>query len=765
MPDHDGDQIYRFFHRARDQAPAEREAWLRRQGLSEAVVVEVLQLLAGAARESVLRPVETGALPPRVGGGLGVPPIPEKIGPYRVISKLGEGGLGVVYLAERREPMVQRVALKVVKPGSDSAAALARFDQERQALAIMAHPNIATILDGGQTEGGSPYFVMEYVQGAPITRYCDEKRLTIRERLELFMSVCDAVQHAHHKGVIHRDLKPSNILVTEVDRRPVAKVIDFGIAKAMGPGLGSQTMYTEAGLFVGTPEYMSPEQAGVGAFDVDTRADVYSLGVVLYELLVGVLPFDSQSLRAEGIAGLQKIIRESDAPRPSTRLRMAPADRVTLIAECRREAPDHLRSELGRELEWIPLMAIRKDRNERYASARELAEDIGNYLEGRPLIAGPESAAYRARKFLRRHKAGVIASSIVLLSILLGIGATVRSLLIRAADLDRTRQALRASAELIDALSDETADDAKFENSLNKAAALIESGENWPDLDSAADIAMGCAHAYNNRGRHPDALRLAKRGLELRQRLYGDDHVVTLDARQNVALYMFLAGRMNESLEVLRKLLADDIRVLGEDEDRTLNCRQTLIGCLIGLNRIEEADKEVQALLAAGQRRGPAARDYLVDAQLLRCEILVRQHKLAEAIALADRTIAEEELANGPNSRAALGARRVRGVMALEARDYAQAVAILIPTLEAMNEAFSARDPYVILCTAVSIDSLAQNGQLEEAVKLAERQLRRLRQQLGVQSPAIQELAKRLRELLGDKPPTPEQARLLSGIS
>ncbi|MBX3402734.1 MAG: serine/threonine protein kinase [Phycisphaeraceae bacterium] len=368
----------------------------------------------------------------------------DQIGPYKLLEVLGEGGFGTVWLAERREPMVQRVALKIIKPGMDSRAVIARFEQERQALALMDHPCIAKVLDAGATPAGRPYFVMEHVKGAPITDYCDRQRLTIRQRLELFIKVCDAVQHAHTKGIIHRDLKPSNILVAVGDaREPRPVVIDFGVAKAIASRLTEKTVFTQHGQIIGTPEYMSPEQAEMSETSIDTRTDIYALGVVLYELLTGALPFDTRTLRSAGYAAIQKMIREVDPPRPSTRLTSL-GDASTRAADARHARLSDLVTELRGELEWIPLKALRKDRVERYRNASELADDIGNYLNNRPLIAGPESATYKARKFVRRNRAGVFAAGLVLAALLLGVVGTSIGM-VRARAAERTARAAEAA--------------------------------------------------------------------------------------------------------------------------------------------------------------------------------------------------------------------------------------------------------------------------------------------------------------------------------
>ena len=381
-----------------------------------------------------------------------------RVGPYRLLTLLGEGGFGMVWLAERREPIVQRVALKVIKPGMDSRAVIARFEQERQALAVMDHPNVARVFDAGTTDapsGSRPYFVMEYVKGEPITRFCDRMRLTVRQRLELFIPVCEAVQHAHHKGLIHRDLKPGNMLVVPTEPGDgsqtsgsralgVPKVIDFGISKAISHLLTDKTIYTEQGQVLGTPEYMSPEQADLGAVDVDTRADVYSLGVVLYELLAGLLPFGPEEIRGRGFSEVQRLIRETPAPRPSTRL-ATPGSGSRAIAESRRATPEELRATLRTELEWIPLRALRKDRADRYSTPADLAQDIRNYLEGRPLTAGPESGLYRFRKFVRRRRVPVLAGSLIFLAL---IGGTIgTSIGMRWALRERTEARLAADRE------------------------------------------------------------------------------------------------------------------------------------------------------------------------------------------------------------------------------------------------------------------------------------------------------------------------------
>ncbi|MGA8598167.1 MAG: serine/threonine-protein kinase, partial [Bryobacteraceae bacterium] len=312
----------------------------------------------------------------------------DDFGRYHILRPLGEGGMGTVYLAEQREPIRRRVALKVIKLGMDTNEVLARFANERQALAMMDHPNIARIFDAGATPKGRPYFVMEYIDGVPITLYCDGNRMTIGQRLELFLAVCRAVQHAHHKGVIHRDLKPSNVLVTEQEGRPLPKVIDFGIAKATEQWAVENTLLTQFGQMVGTPEYGSPEQAEVMTGDIDERSDVYSLGVLLYELLIGTVPFDAARMRQAGLAEMLRIIREEEAPSLSRRLNTMGAAAVN-IATHRQTDPASLHHVVDGDLNWITLKALEKVRERRYPSVAELAADVQRYLEHRPVLASP----------------------------------------------------------------------------------------------------------------------------------------------------------------------------------------------------------------------------------------------------------------------------------------------------------------------------------------------------------------------------------------
>ena len=372
------------------------------------------------------------------------------VGRYRLLERIGEGGFGVVFMAEQTEPVRRTVALKILKLGMDTGQIVARFEAERQALALMDHPNIARVFDAGQTESGRPYFVMELVKGESITAFCDRNKLSVPERLELFATVCEAVQHAHTKGVIHRDIKPTNVLVSFADGRPVPKVIDFGIAKAIDRPLTEKALFTEMRQLVGTPEYMSPEQAE-GSRDIDTRTDVYSLGVVLYELLTGATPFESTKLRSAAYGEIQRIIREVEPPKPSTKL-SGSLQTKSGVATNRRTQADALAVMIKRELDWIVMKALEKDRARRYESPSRLMADVKRFIKGDAVEAVPPSMVYRSRKFVRRHRAGVVAGLVVAASLVIGLAAALwqRGVAVeqRAAALEQKQAAELRSEEL-----------------------------------------------------------------------------------------------------------------------------------------------------------------------------------------------------------------------------------------------------------------------------------------------------------------------------
>src|SRR3954462_8005519 len=382
------------------------------------------------------------------------------IGPYKLLQQIGEGGMGVVFMATQAVPIQRTVAIKIIKPGMDTRQVIARFEAERQAVAMMDHPNIAKVLDAGTTETGRPYFVMELVKGVPITKYCDEKNLSLRARLKLLLQVCEAVQHAHQKGVIHRDIKPTNVLVAEYDDHAVPKVIDFGVAKATSHKLTERTMFTEFGQVVGTVEYMSPEQAKLNQLDIDTRSDIYSLGVLLYELLTGSTPFARKRLRSAAFDEMLRIIREEDPPKPSTRLSTTGA--LPSIAANRGSQPNKLSGLVRGELDWVVMKALEKDRNRRYETANSFAADIQRYLDDEAVQACPPSAMYRVRKFARRNRSVLIVAMLLCSAVLVTlVGLTASTLLIsreQRATADALQDVTLAKADLQGTLERERRD-------------------------------------------------------------------------------------------------------------------------------------------------------------------------------------------------------------------------------------------------------------------------------------------------------------------
>jgi serine/threonine protein kinase/tetratricopeptide (TPR) repeat protein len=425
-------------------AGAERDRYLDAASAGNpGLRTEVESLLAAAARAGGF--LEAPAMEVTVD----LPPVGERpgatVGSYKLLQPLGEGGMGTVWMAEQTEPVRRKVAVKLIKAGMDSKQVLGRFEAERQAIALMDHPNIAKVFDAGATEAGRPFFAMELVKGVPITKFCDERRLTPRERLGLFVPVCQAVQHAHQKGVIHRDLKPSNVLVALYDGRPVPKVIDFGVAKAVGQDLTGRTLFTEVGQVVGTFEYMSPEQAELNQLDIDTRSDVYALGVLLYELLTGSTPLERRRLKAAAMAEVLRLIREEDPPRPSTRLSES-KDALPAISAQRQTEPARLTRLVKGELDWIAMKALEKDRSRRYESAAGLANDVERYLTDEPVLACPPSAAYRLRKFVRRNRVAVFVAGLTACLLVAGAAGTAVGL-VRALAAERRAVADRDDKE------------------------------------------------------------------------------------------------------------------------------------------------------------------------------------------------------------------------------------------------------------------------------------------------------------------------------
>jgi eukaryotic-like serine/threonine-protein kinase len=661
---------------------------------------------------------------------------PEQIGPYRVLEVIGEGGMGVVYKAEQRSPITRIVALKLIKLGMDTKEVVARFEAERQALALMDHTNVARVFDAGATDQGRPYFVMEYVAGEPITDYCDKHKLTVRQRLELFAQVCEGVQHAHMKGIIHRDLKPTNVLVTLHDGTPMTKVIDFGIAKATQQRLTERTLFTETGRLIGTPEYMSPEQAEMSGLDVDTRTDVYALGVLLYELLTGALPFDPKSLRAAAYAEVQRIVREQDPPPPSTRLSSLAAELRNGVASARRIGFEELARQLRRELEWIPLKAMRKDRTERYRTANELADDVRNYLAGRPLMAAPESTWYRLRKNARRHRGPVIAASAVLVALLLGVTATSVALVgqTRARrEAESHRQASeqqRAVAEEQRTIAEEISqfllnmlagtdvgglygDKVTVVQSVEAASQLLDAGhlKGKPLVEAAVRNTIGIT--LKSLDRRNQAKVHLDRALALRRGALPAGDPLIAQSLVNLADLLTVSGDAPNAEPMLLEAMAIQRAALGPNDPDVAATLNNLARALEDLRRLGEAEaryrESLQISRAAAKPEGVAVTlDNLA-------ELLRRQQRQPEAERLLREAIEIRRKAFGPtHPRTA----RTLKALALVQRDLGKiddAEASYRAAIEVQQATFTPEHPEVVTTRNNLATLLLQQGRFGEA--------------------------------------------------
>jgi eukaryotic-like serine/threonine-protein kinase len=573
----------------------------------------------------------------------------EKIGHYKILQQIGEGGCGVVYMAEQEEPVRRRVALKVIKLGMDTKQVVARFEAERQALAIMDHPNIARVLDAGTTEAGRPFFVMELVRGIRITDYCDQNRLSPAERLSLFVQVCHAIQHAHQKGIIHRDIKPSNILVTLHDGVPVPKVIDFGIAKAMDQRLTDKTLFTQFEQFIGTPAYMSPEQAEMSGLDIDTRSDLYSLGVLLYELLTGRTPLDPKELLAAGVYEMRRTIREKEPPKPSTRLSTMLEGDLTTIARQRHAPPPKLIHQIRGDLDWIVMKALEKDRTRRYETANSFAADVEHFLHNEPVVARPPSTVYRLQKLVRRNRlafaaAGAVSASVLiglvistwmffrekearrladrearhnqqvarfLEDMLKGVGPSVaqgRDTALLREILDNTVKRLttdlrdqpEVQADLCNTIGEvyRALGQLKKAEQMHRDARGLQGKGASRKGDQVAISLSDLAFVLRDQGQLTEAEALQREALELRRKAHGNEHSDVALSLNNLALVLRSQGKLVEAEKLHREALAMQRKLLGYENVGVATSLNNLAFALRDGGKLAEAEKCFRESLA-----------------------------------------------------------------------------------------------------------------------------------------------------------------------
>jgi serine/threonine protein kinase/tetratricopeptide (TPR) repeat protein len=727
--------------------PAERAALLDRACAGEPAlrqrVEHLLRAYQGAG--SFLE-----APAPNSGVTVDEPPITEQpgevVGPYKLMEQIGEGGFGLVFVAEQQHPVRRKVALKVIKPGMDTRDVIARFEAERQALALMDHPNIAKVLDAGATESGRPYFVMELVKGVPITEYCDQGQLTSRRRLELFVPVCQAVQHAHQKGVIHRDLKPSNILVTLHDGTPVVKVIDFGVAKAVGQHLTEKTIYTRFAQMIGTPLYMSPEQAEMSGLDIDTRSDVYSLGVLLYELLTGTTPFDRKRLHEAAFDEVRRIIREEEPPRPSARLTTL-GETLPAVSAQRGTEPKKLSALVKGDLDWIVMKALEKDRARRYETASAFAADVRRFLGEEPVEARPPSATYRLRKLFRRNRVAVLTTAVVAAALVLGtaistwqaIRATRAEAEARSAedqatkDRDLARDAeQRADADkkntqaalrflLADVL--EQADpfhepdrDLKVRALLDRAASRLEGNKEMPPLVEAA-IRLTMGRIYWGLGELEKAERQLTQAYALEQQHAGESHRDTLDAGLSLARLYWLQSDFSKAEPLFLRVVDGRRRLFGEEHPETLRALNGLGHLYLWRDEPNRAKPLFAQALQASRSRGDLDPDTLesmfglgMTYHILGC------HDDAEP--LFDKAVKGYRAVRGDGSPETLVARSGLGLLYLNTGRLAEAERHLSETYRIRREVLSERNSHTLTSEANLARVYLAQGRRTEAEPL-----------------------------------------------
>ncbi len=754
----------------------ERQAFLRRACGGDASLLQAVSDLLAAhgdagdflqGEASPPPPTQQGNQTPGLAEGLGT-----VIGRYKLLQVIGEGGFGVVYSAEQRQPVKRRVALKIIKLGMDTKQVVARFEAERQALAMMDHSNIAKVLDGGATDTGRPYFVMELVKGIPLIEFCDERKLTTEERLHLFVQICQAIHHAHQKGVIHRDLKPSNILVTLHEDQPVPKVIDFGIAKATQQELTEKTVFTRYQDFMGTPAYMSPEQAQFSGLDIDTRTDIYSLGVLLYELLTGRTPFASKELLEQGYDSMRRIIREKDPPRPSTQLGNLPAESLSTVASQRRTNAQKLRQTVEGDLDWIVLKALEKDRSRRYESALGLAQDITRFLEDEPVSAVAPSVRYRFKKFARRNRKTLVASVALACSLILG--TTVSTVLAyRAIDAkQQLREALekefearvkaedaeqaardaqkqaRQEAAVAEAVNrflnedligyanpiNEPDRDLRLRTLLDRASAAIERRfADQPVVESA--IRQTLAQAYLNLGEYLRAEHHAERALTLRSQTLPEDSPDRVQSRILLAAAKLQQGRYREVAPELETLLQFARETFTNQHELTIETAYWLSKAYGQISRADDGEALMVEFLPISQTILPA--DHWLAPTIVneRGYYHVAYRRMAEAEAFSLRWLAHYRSAFGREHPYAIMLMHNLASAQIYQGKHEEAKAVYEETLELMEKVLGARHPSRIKTLAESAWYYRFTGQFEPAEKLLQDAYRQAREVLGDSHP------------------------------
>lgn len=538
-------------------------------------------------------------------------------GKYKIREKLGEGGMGTVYVVETIQNVKTFFALKLIKPGVNSRQVLARFEQERQALAMMNHPNIAKFIDAGITETGQPFFVMELIKGLPITKFCDQEKLTVEERLNLFKPICKAVQHAHQKGIIHRDLKPGNILVAIYDGVPVPKVIDFGVAKATLQPLTDQSIYSEIGSMIGTLEYMAPEQAEVNSLDIDTRADLYSLGVILYELMTGTVPFSREELSAAAMVHLLELLKKEEPQKPSTKI--SGSGSLPSVAASRKIEPAALARKLKGELDWIVMKCLEKERGHRYDGPNQLAQDIEHYLTDQPLIAGPHSRAYRVKKFLKRHKGEVLAASVLLLSLVGGIIGTTYGM-VKAVRAEKVAEVEAATAKAINLFLEngilKQADpgvqaesgilvdqDIKLREAVNRAGKLLleDKLKEQPQVKAALHQTIG--KTLVTLGDYKLARPHLEKAIEIRRAEFSPEHPLLLQSQLDLVKEQLEAEENVAAQKLCEETLERIKRQVPEQDPLALSAQRLLAVSYQQQNKFEENRKLWQELVALCEKQ------------------------------------------------------------------------------------------------------------------------------------------------------------------